>query len=684
MRLICIVGFLALASCSAAAADEPFLIADVGIVNVERAAVDASRSVLIRGATIERIDAADAAWPGGVRVVDGTGLYALPALFDAHVHLNRPVQEARLLVANGVLFARHMGGPTDDVLAVRERARKGELSGLDLAVTGTILDGKPPYHIWATGCDTPDEGRAAVRELHRKGVDQIKVYSFLKPAVYRAIVAEATALGLPVVGHVPESMTLAEAVEAGQASVEHLSRFETLIADLAPPSPSRPAAKGAFAGGYWDGYPDLDPSKLARRLEQLAAAKTAQCPTLVLHHGQARVAPDPRTKAAWMEYVDPRTLAWWTGPIPEQWAEHGRTLKSALPHIGRAVHDLDRAGVPLLVGTDLANAGVLAGFAVHQEMLLWQEAGVPVPAILRAATVGPAKFLGVGDRYGAVAVGKAASFVLVRKNPLEDVRHAADIAAVVVRGRLLDRAALDGLLSAARADVLARTPTDEEVPLDLPGEVVARGRYTMLYQQWRVGTEEFAITREGDEMRLMAVVRQGSWDLPVVVRGEFAPEGTPRRLTQTTLTKRREQIEYAPRRGKLAVTTTRGDDPPDEIEVEFSAAGIIQSTAAGGYFIARQLADLAIGAERPVDMVLMGGPAAPDRRGWTAQRLVDAAPVGADPPVVCRVYELRPASTGAGAGPVVRMWVDTAGVPIRTERVAGAETRSAVLERPAK
>ena len=663
----------------ARAADEPVLITNVSVVDVGRGAVTPDRAVFVRNGAIEAVGATGAIKPAaGVRVVDGTALYALPGLFDAHVHLNDPDREARLLVANGVLFARDMGGPTDDRLAARARARKGELAGLGLVVTGTILDGSPPYHAWAAGCDTPEAGRAAVRALRQKGVDQIKVYSRLKPAVYRAILAEAKEQGLKVVGHVPDAVTLAEAAEAGQAGVEHLSRFETLFADLLP---ARPGPRGAFAGGAWERYGELDPGKLADRLKRVGGV--AQCPTLVLHHGQARVPPDARTKAAWAEYVDPPTLAGWTGPVPPQWAEYGRGLTAALPHLGRAVRDQHRAGVPLLVGTDLGNVGVLAGFAVHQEMLLWQEAGVPAPAVLRAATVEPARFLGVGDRYGAVAAGKTASFVLVRKNPLDDVRHAAEIEAVVAGGKLLDRKALDGLLADAREDVLARTPADERVPLDLPGEVVARGKYTLRYQQWEVGTEEFAVARDKDAVRFVSVVRQGGWDVPAVVRGEFAPDGTPRRVTRTTLTKRPEAVEYAAAGGKMAVTGTRGAKPPARAEVEFGDAAVLQTTAAGWYALGLRLADLAVGGERAVDLVSvrgMGPP--PDRQKRTAKRLADADVAVGGMAVVCRVYELR--SPAGADGPVVRLWMDAAGVPVKTEQAVGSEVRSAVLEPPAK
>jgi len=119
---------------------------------------------------------------------------------------------------------------------------------------------------------------------------------------------------------------------------------------------------------------------------------------------------------------------------------------------------LHRAGVPLLCGSDLANPNVIAGFSLHEEMELFQDAGIPPADVLRSATIVPAEFVGVGDRVGSVEVGKAASLVLLRANPLDDVRHAREIDAVFLRGQLFDRERLDAMLAEVRSAVEATLP----------------------------------------------------------------------------------------------------------------------------------------------------------------------------------------------------------------------------------
>lgn len=103
-----------------------------------------------------------------------------------------------------------------------------------------------------------------------------------------------------------------------------------------------------------------------------------------------------------------------------------------------------------MVGTDLVAPGIIPGYSVHQEMEIWQEAGIPPADILRSATLVPARFMGLDDRLGAVAEGRSASLVLLTANPLDDIRNAQLIDGVFLRGQYYSRADLDRLLAEAR------------------------------------------------------------------------------------------------------------------------------------------------------------------------------------------------------------------------------------------
>jgi imidazolonepropionase-like amidohydrolase len=111
---------------------------------------------------------------------------------------------------------------------------------------------------------------------------------------------------------------------------------------------------------------------------------------------------------------------------------------------------MNEAGIPLMVGTDLMCPGLVPGYSVHEEMLIWQEAGIPPADILRSATLIPAQFMELGDRLGSISEGKTASMIMVRANPLEDIRNAQQIESVFLRGQYFSRADLDGLLDEAK------------------------------------------------------------------------------------------------------------------------------------------------------------------------------------------------------------------------------------------
>jgi imidazolonepropionase-like amidohydrolase len=112
---------------------------------------------------------------------------------------------------------------------------------------------------------------------------------------------------------------------------------------------------------------------------------------------------------------------------------------------------LKQEGVRFLAGTDLANPYIYPGFSLHDELGLMVENGFTPLAALQAATIEPARFLGMTDSLGTVAAGKVADLVLLEANPLEDIRNTARIAAVVLRGQIFDRNRLDQVLQEKRA-----------------------------------------------------------------------------------------------------------------------------------------------------------------------------------------------------------------------------------------
>ena len=594
---------------AAAAADEPgggYVVRNVSIVDVERGEVIPRQSVHIVGDRITRI-VPTAAELGSkeLTVIDGSGLYLMPGLFDAHVHLTAsPETFGPMLIANGVTCVRDTGAATDVILALREEASGSDARLPQIVCTGAIVDGDPPVWPFSEACDEPAEARAAVARLAEAGVDQIKVYSLLKKEVFLAAVAEAHQRGLKVTGHVPLKVPLAEALAAGQDCCEHLTGFEKAIGEMVgfqPPPDSHPWAW--FAA--WAEYPKATKAQLRALAERVQEAGMYQCPTLVVMAGMGRaVDPEKANQDPRMEYVPAALRSFWSGP---QYAAMGRNARTAVAHMQSMVGELYRAGVPLMVGTDLANAYVFAGFSVHEEMARFQEAGIPPADVLRAATIVPARFCGLSDSLGTVGEGKTASLVLLRANPLEDVRAASDIESVFLRGRYFDRGALDGLLEDVKTEVAGEKPSGQTVDLSLPGEVVFRGRYRSKFQQFDAGVEDFVITETEDGFHIKAHSQPtGGPQPPSVVVLHVGRDFSSRSAEWRHLTGVPLEATYT-REGEtiLAVARRAGEEiPPQELAMPSDA--IFSAPVTAAEFVTMGAADLGVGEGRTFQLVGFG------------------------------------------------------------------------------
>jgi imidazolonepropionase-like amidohydrolase len=422
----------------------------VQIVDVEKGVVRNAGAVVISGSSIERIlDGEPLDLPKDAWVVDGRGLYLMPGLFDAHVHYVDRVTFGPLMIANGVLFVRDMGNPTADIVALRDSLRSGAVFGPEMVVTGAILDGSPAtVPAISIPCGTPAEARAAVRAQVIAGVDQIKVYSGLKQDVFLAIADEAARNHATVVGHIPEVLTVEEAAAAGMKSSEHLFGFGKIVARLLG-EPLELSTRGMGTDvPYLLRFRELRKPDFDSALAPLRSSGMHVCPTLVVFKHGARMKEILAGHSPLMEYASPTVRGIWKavwGPQPEN-----PIISSLLSPMKEVTREIQASEIPMMVGTDLLSPGVTAGFSVHEEMVLWQEAGIAPAAVLRSATIVPARFLGVADRLGTVAEGKTASLVLVRGNPLADVHNAAQIEGVVFRGSYFSRADLNELLDDAR------------------------------------------------------------------------------------------------------------------------------------------------------------------------------------------------------------------------------------------
>jgi imidazolonepropionase-like amidohydrolase len=406
----------------------PTVISRVNIVDVVDGRIIPSRTVAIRGDAISII-ATDSITLPGARYVDGRGKFLMPGLWDMHSHLEASgASSLALYVANGVTTVRDMGSELEFILGLRNATSTGQTLGPRIFAAGPILDNAPGEWALRRRVKTPAEGRAAVQLLKRRGIDVIKVHDHTPRDVYFAIAQEARAQNLPLAGHVPFGVTLAEAIEAGQRDIEHLSNLE-----------------------IWKSCPGVgyQPGACKALFDTLARRGVWQGPTL-LHMSEIATIGTPASP------VSAEQLIYATRSLRDMWA--GSQSVFATPKVARELQAAAKVGA--VVASDMAKAGVgvfagcdmmVPGFCVHDELSIYVEGGMSPLTALQTATINPARYFGLEQISGSVATGRRADLVLLDGNPLTDIKNARRIRAVIVAGRYLDRAELDRLLRDARS-----------------------------------------------------------------------------------------------------------------------------------------------------------------------------------------------------------------------------------------
>lgn len=395
-------------------------------------------------------------WQG--EVIDAAGKTLLPGLIDVHVHLAAPggvypstteydFERAmeRALAAylySGVTTVKSVGDPVQATLRLRERERSREVQGAELFVSGPVFTTEGGHGTeyfetlpeairelaaqqWLRTPSSREQASQQVRELKAAGIDSIKVildagqagrlFNRMDASILEAIAKETRALGLPLTVHTADSKDILAAIEAQANGIEHGSSLDEI--------PTATLRRMAENGVTYD--PTLG---VLEALVHLSVGDKKFFERSLIQ----QVGP-PELLLQTREALD-------SGRMGERLSERGLQDELAL-----AQHNLvraHRAGVTLVTGTDSGNPLVFHGPAIHRELQLWVEAGVPPAVALQAATRNAAAFLGAGDRLGLIHPGYEANLLLIDGNPLEDIASTERISLVIYKGGRVERSRL--------------------------------------------------------------------------------------------------------------------------------------------------------------------------------------------------------------------------------------------------
>ena len=454
--------------CSSRMDDEPVYVFRNATVIDAVYGVRTGHSVIVHGNRIKELGPVDNInEPSGATIIDCSGKYLIPGLWDAHVHLldggkNLPPDKMfPLFIVNGITYVRDTSGYLDLLLALREEASQLKGMAPRVFITGPHIDGLQYSWDHSFRLVSAEQAAWAVDSLIKSGVDHIKVYELPSPEVYFGVLARANEHGYRVSGHVPLTMDVIEASNAGLGSMEHMRNLELScssdwdsllkarqqIISEGTDKTGNELRSGIYAAQRLHAIQTQDAERRNLVLNTLAENETWQVPTLTLtaaaehrmYSTEARIQsfrylPEP-TRSDWKERVLLRA-----GQSPTE--ERLALALWAYDMIPRLIE----FGIPIMAGTDMPLAQLTPGFSLHEELILLEWAGMTPLQVLESATLGPAKFLGLEKAQGSIAKDMVADLVILNANPLENIANTQKINAVMRDGHLHTREDLDIIL----------------------------------------------------------------------------------------------------------------------------------------------------------------------------------------------------------------------------------------------
>ena len=401
----------------------------VNLFDAESAKIIPDQEVFVRGNRIVSVrpslSARTGVWP---EIIDATGKTLLPGLWDMHAHVGD--NDGLLNLAAGVTTVRDLANDTDSLLARRRRIADGNEIGTRIVIAG-IIDGRGPYQgPTKVLVSTEAEARAAVDNYKKLGYVQIKIYSSVPPALVPAIIDEAHKNGLRVSGHIPAGMTAAQCVELGYDEIQHINflvlNFFPEIKDTN--TITRLTKPGEITAGL-----DLNSAQVQSFIKLLQDHHTKLDLTLSVFEDQymSRIGQIPPGYQPVADRLPAQVrrglLTAGMTPPPGMDDTYKKSFAKMLDFAGL----LYRSGLQIEDGTDS-----MAGFALHRELELDVQAGVPPAQVLQNATLNAAKIMSMDKDLGSITPGKLADLVLVDGDPTKNISDIRKTAVVLKDGVL--------------------------------------------------------------------------------------------------------------------------------------------------------------------------------------------------------------------------------------------------------
>ncbi len=362
-------------------------------------------------------------------MINARGKTILPGLWDMHAHFEQ-VEWGPIYLAAGVTTVRDCGNEFEFITAVRDAVARGHGLGPRILAAG-VVDGTSVYTLGVEHVDTPEQALAWTDRYHAAGFQQMKIYSSVKLEELKIIADEAHKFGMTVTGHVPEGLNAYQTIAAGQDQINHINYIADIMRAPLPESASPQERRKALAAI------DLESPEAKRALAFLKDHHTVVDPTMALFEFfTATTAKPPASFEPGVNKVAPELAQPLTDVPPP--SDRSEMLEKDFEKELAIVGALHRAGIPIVAGTDQT----VPGHSLHREIELYVQAGFTPMEAIQAATIVPARAMGLDKESGTIEIGKRADLILLNGNPLDDIHQIRNVESVITNGTMFGAAKL--------------------------------------------------------------------------------------------------------------------------------------------------------------------------------------------------------------------------------------------------
>jgi len=446
----------------------------INLITMTDNQVKTNQTVLIESTKITVIGPSDEiVIPENITCIDGTGAYLMPGLADMHVHTREdwldkrwPVSPLILYLANGVTTIRDFGPSSQDIsypFQWRDEINAGTLDGPTIYTSG-LRPGHPST--------LDQEPQSIVMGNYARGVDFLKIYSYISRDDFHEVMSIAKQLGMYTAGHIPFPVGLNGVIAEGMNEIAHIEELDWEFVEFNRDTilawqewlpyliesiyKQEDISLGFNQGLFSSKYGDL----LSTMTNNIRAANIAVCTTIIVDDIIVQKLFDPGgfLSRPEVQYLPQEYL----NAFNQGTEKHQRQFQG-IEELATYKYDLDKmlldklhiGGVLLLLSTDsgIGEMGVVPGFSLHDELRILTENGFTPYEAIATGTVNASKVVekmkGSSD-FGTIEIGRRADLILVNKNPLDNVANIKDMKGVMANGRWYSKETLDKMIAAGK------------------------------------------------------------------------------------------------------------------------------------------------------------------------------------------------------------------------------------------